>query len=218
MDAPIAPSAVRTAEEGPAYDLISLGLVVFTILLVGVWTTHYFREAPFDNRDFEAVKAGVDERTSAGRLQAARWADFNLRSGSNDISKHFCEELKEALVLEKSERTLLLWKVSQLDPVEHQRERVEAQAALGENSKSLKGPAAEFAQRWYQARAEWIDARDARGFNIAAHRDFAIMLDDMGMSEEARRELDKVRRARPDWPVPPLKDDHLPVIREQHPK
>ncbi len=214
MDAPIAPAAVRTADEGPAYDLISLGLVVFTILLVAVWTTHYFREAPFDDQHFRKVKDRIDDKTSAGNLQAARWADFNLRSGNNDVSKHFCDHLREALRLEPQERALLQWKRDHLD----EQERVAAIAELGENPDSLKGPAAAFAQRWYQYRAEWIDGRDQRGFNIAAHRDFAILLDDLGMTEEAHRELDKVRRARPDWPVPPLRDDHLPVIREQHPK
>lgn len=210
MDAPIAPSAVRTAEEGPAYDLISLGLVVFTILLVAVWTTHYFREAPFDNQTFKRLFPSDMPRTSAANLEAARWADFNLRVGPDDFTNHFRDHLKAALALELEERAGLRWKVDHLDPETNQRERVEAMVELYGDPDRPNGPVAAYLRRWYQQRSAWIDARDQAGFNVAAHRKFAILLDDLGMAKESDLEIDKIRRARPDLPVLPITDEPLP--------
>lgn len=212
MDSPIAPSAMRRAEDGPAYDLISLGLVVLTILLFGVWTSHFFREPASDDTDYKAVVAGLPHvenipdpvpedlsriLTSDGNLRAAQWADFNLRSpGGNEISSQFRDHLKSSLEQEEQERSFLVWRKTHGD----EQSRIEASAILAEQDEEGGTPARVYARKWYEIRSAWLDSRDAEKVDVGAHLDFAQLLKDLGMKNEAAAEIEKVRRARPDWP------------------
>ena len=185
MDSPIAPAALRQADDGPAYDLISLGLVVFTTLLITVWTTHFFRRQPKDVTDLRVLEdraerlPNSDVLTSAGHLQVAQWANFNLRApGSNGIPDPFTQHMREALNLEVKERENLRLltespNVSEIDRV-----------AAGEELRT-KPPAREYVQKWYELRGAWLDARDQRGFDVIAHFDFQNVLLQFGMLEEA---------------------------------
>lgn len=208
MGAQIAPAAVRAADEGPGYDLISLGLVVFSVLLIGVWTPYWFRQQPAGLSELDAVRNRLDLSTSAGNLQAARWADCYFRTvDCTDVSVAFTRHLREALRLEAAERAEWERQKRDLRPDQN----VEARIALSENP---EGPAARYAKQWYENRAAWLDARDTRGFNAKAHIDFSVALREIGMGREAELEKEKVRRARPDWPGLSPDDGTLPVIRE----
>ncbi|MEK7469601.1 MAG: hypothetical protein AAB074_19685 [Planctomycetota bacterium] len=185
MDAPIAPAALRQAADGPAYDLISLGLVVFTTLLITVWTTHFFRQQPADVKDLPSVEDRAEHvpgsvlLTSAGHLQVAQWADFNLRSaGGNGISMSFTVHLSAALELEVQEREnlSLLAESANISEID----RVSARMQLKQ-----KPLAREYAKKWYELRRDWIEANDRRGFDIGTHFEFQNVLVQFGMLEEA---------------------------------
>ncbi|MCC6740877.1 MAG: hypothetical protein IT452_17690 [Planctomycetia bacterium] len=208
MSAPIAPAAVRPAEEGPAFDLISLGLVVFTILLIGVWTPYYFRQNPADMNAWAAVRPGDHETQSAPFLAAARWADLYLHTTDcRGVSIAFRDSLKKALELEAAERQALRDQVDRLSPAQ-------SIAARAELSEHPEGPAERYARQWYRNRAAWLDARDARGFDLGAHTELFVLLREIGMAREADLEQEKVRRVSPDWPGLGPDDGRLPVIRE----
>ncbi|KAF0244786.1 MAG: hypothetical protein FD180_2245 [Planctomycetota bacterium] len=204
MDAPIAPSALRHADDGPAYDLISLGLVVFTILLITVWTSHFFRQAPAGLKEMRQMEARVasdpaamELTTSAACLEAAKWADFNLPSpDGNHLSNEFVSHLKRAIKLEKAERAELRLLLGQGDNKDF--DRVAARTEL-----KSEGRARQYARDWYKRRAAWLDACDTRKFEVDVHRELGELLEALSMPEEAAIEFGKIERS-------------LPVIREVH--
>lgn len=218
MDAPIAPAALRRPDDGPAYDLISLGLVLFTILLIAVWTTHFFRQQPADVSDFNRVVAHAEfdpataDLTSAGHLSVAKWADFNLPTpNGHHITKEFRKHLRLALDREAEERAGL--KALMAQPHGDGFDRVAAQNRLRQE----EGAARQYARAWYNRQAEWLDACDTANFDSVAHYELAEFLKSLDMVKEEALEKEKILNAHPELRGdPPLDDRGLPVIREFH--
>jgi hypothetical protein len=204
MDSPIAPSAMRRSEDGPAYDLISLGLVVFTILLVGIWVSRFFHE-PADDDFGRAVmqfdmdpslsnKDPADNLSAAGNLSAAQWADFHLHTPGGAPSKEFRKHMKLALEQEQAVQADIQVRSRSKDPAIHN----EAEAELSENYRGGKGPARAYFDAWLANRIVWLDENDRRKFDRDAHSDMARFLVDLGMRELAVDELEKIFMSRPD--------------------
>jgi hypothetical protein len=217
MDSPIAPAALRHADDGPAYDLISLGLVVFTILLITVWVSHFFRMSPSKPEDIMLVEARAAQNpetgklTSAGELEVAKWAEFNLPSPNGDhITNEFSIHLKRALDKEAEERDTSRKLLGQ--PPGDGFDRV---AVV--NSLRTEGPARLYALAWYKRREVYLDACDTATFDVRAHFELGTFMKDLGLIDQERIQLEKIVKARPDLQGnPPLDDRGLPVIREIH--
>jgi hypothetical protein len=201
MDDRIAPPALSTREESPAYDLISLGLVTLVILVVGIWVTHFFRQPPPGDEAFRRMQADLDLETSAGQLEAARWAMFNLRSGSfYGANDPFCEHLRKALELEQKEREqeARTAKDATSDDAHRRLTGVDARARLAEDP---VGPAMRFATRWAQGHAAEIEAiADSRKRQIR-HRELATALRIIGFTGMAEEQEAKARKLWPDDPL-----------------
>ncbi len=195
MDAPIAPRAMSAPDEGPVYDLIALGLVTFVILLTGVWVTHWFRQPPPGPEQFQKFLMTLDLHTSRDRLRAAKWADMHFRGeGAGQISMDFRDHLKAALRLEAAERAHLEREASESNP--DIAVRAEARARLGADPVP---PVQAYTRRWIRDRSAWIAALDADRFRVSAQMElFQFLRNDLGMQEEADRELEILSRSRPD--------------------
>ncbi|MBI2920009.1 MAG: hypothetical protein HYY18_02870 [Planctomycetes bacterium] len=99
MDDKIGTASLRPYDDSPGYDLISLGLVVFVTLLIGVWGTYFFRQPPPGIEDYTQVRNRTDLSTPAGHLELARWTEFNLKTVHRDhLPLEFKEHLQKALV------------------------------------------------------------------------------------------------------------------------
>lgn len=99
MDDKIGTASLRPYDDSPGYDLISLGLVVFVTLLIGVWGTHYFRQPAPGLEDYAQVRNRTDLSGPAGHLELARWTEYNLKTVHGDhLPQEFKEHLQKALL------------------------------------------------------------------------------------------------------------------------
>ena len=193
MDDRIGVASLRPYDESPGYDLISLGLVILVVLLVGVWCTHFFRQPPPGIEEYDRVCNTADPGTAAGQLRLARWVETNLKPAAGDhIPLEFKAHLKEALVLERKEIAAFRLAAEIGD--------VNAWAALKELDAMSAPPVLGYAREWYRLRASWLDARDRAGFSAGAHFELSQVLDEIGLKNEAGLERAKIRAARPNFP------------------
>jgi hypothetical protein len=181
LDDKIAKPAMETRTEGPGYDLVSLGLVVLTLLLVGVWTTHFFRHPPPGLTDFDRARGAILARHGDDpvrvQIELARWADFHLRPGNGrTVSMEFVDALRAGLEEERKLNT--------------------QNAARG---RARRFDAIEYARGWARRRSDLLAERDRTGFDVEAHVQLVGLLEDLGMPEEAAAERGRMLKKQPGW-------------------